>query len=316
MSNEIAKVDSELQSAGLQRRKIIAVGGLGMAAGAALLAGCSKREAPMAPGAPGAMAGGGTALLDKWLKTKKATLGFEFGSPPMQFRDPKTNQPTGYTVELTRAMFKDLSPDIEIEFSEMPFGQLVAAVQSRKVDMIEPITNLPTRAINGWFTAFPAAYHSVFCLVHKDSKLKSIDELKSASTKFAVLQGTSQQAAAKSTFPEAQVLAFPGVPEALSEVGSGRADATIQSLYTAINAIRSGQPLKVLGEDPLYVDSANFYIPEGDIRTFNWINNWLSYSAAHGTMQALWEKWVVTDAKKYGLPSVAVGAGGGLVKTS
>jgi polar amino acid transport system substrate-binding protein len=312
MDNAIQKV-AEQQPAGMQRRSILKACGLGIGAGAALLAGCTKRAAPALGAGPGGAAG---SLLDKWLKTKKAVLGFEFGSPPMQFRNTTTKQPTGYTVELVQAMFHDLSPDIAVEFVEMPFGQLVAAVQSRKVDMIEPITNLPSRALNGWFTAFPAAYHSVFCLVNKDSHLKSVDDLNKPGVKFALLQGTSQEAVAKVTFPNAQILAFPGVPEALNEVGSGRADATIQSLYTAINAIRNGQPVKVLGSDPLYVDSASFYLPEGDIRTLTWMNNWLSYSAAHGSMQKLWEKWVVNDAKKYNLPSVAVGAGGGLIKTS
>lgn len=314
MNNAVeAPVAAAETPVGTQRRSLLKACGLGLGAGAALLAGCSKRESPAALGAPAGTSG---ALLDKWLKTKKAVLGFEFGSPPMQFRDPNTKEPTGYTVELAKSMFHDLSPDIVVEFVEMPFGQLVAAVQSRKVDMIEPITNLPSRALNGWFTAFPAAYHSVFCLVNKESKLKSTADLNKPGVRLAVLQGTSQQAVAKTSFPDAQLSAFPGVPEALNEVASGRADATIQSLYTAINAIRAGQPLKILGSDPLYVDSASFYLPEGDIRTLTWMNNWLSYSAAHGSMQALWEKWVVNDAKKFNLPSVAVGAGGGLVKTS
>lgn len=300
-------------SVGKHRRSLLKACGLGLGAGAALFAGCTKREGGVVVAGPGSSSG---SLLNKWLKTKKAVLGYEFGSPPMQFRDPTTKEPAGYTVELVKAMFHDLSPDIVVEFVEMPFGQLVAALQSRKVDMIEPITNLPSRALNGWFTAFPAAYHSVFCLVNKDSTLKSVAELKKAGLKFAVLQGTSQQAFAKTNYPDAQLSAFPGVPEALNEVASGRADATIQSLYTAINAVRAGQPLKILGTDPLYVDSASFFIPEGDMRTLTWMNNWLAYSAAHGNMQAMWEKWVVSDAKKFNLPSVAVGAGGGIVKTS
>lgn len=299
---------------GQEKRRSLLKASVGIGAAAALL-GCTKRSESGTAAAGGSIAPG-SSLIDKWMSTKKAVLGFEFGSPPMQFRDPTTKEPTGYNVELVRAMLRDLSPEIQVEFVEMPFGQLIAAVQTHKVDMIEPVTNLPSRALNGWFTPFPAAYHSVFCVVHKDSKLKSLEDLRKPGTKFSVLQGTSQQAAAKQMFPEGELLAFPGVPEALNEVASGRATVTIQSLYTAINAVRAGQPLKVLGSDPLYVDSASFYLPEGDTKTLLWINNWLSYSAARGSTQALWEKWVVNDAKKFNLPSIAVGAGGGIIKTS
>jgi len=63
--------------------------GIGAGAGlgaVAMLAGAGMNASAQTPSAASGSSGGGS-LIDKWLKTKKAVLGWEFGSPPMQFKD-------------------------------------------------------------------------------------------------------------------------------------------------------------------------------------------------------------------------------------
>jgi ABC-type amino acid transport substrate-binding protein len=272
----------------------------------AALAGTSMQAAAQAPAAN---ATNSTSLIDKWLKTKKAVLGWEFGSPPMQFKDPATQKPTGYTVEMVTQMIKDLDPAIEIEWVEMPFGQLVPALASGKVDMIEAVTNLPVRALRGWFVGVPAHYATVMALMNASSKITRREQLNDPKVKIAVLQGSSQQNQAAILFPKAKLVAFPGVPEAVGEVVSGRADCTLQSGYTALNTIKANKGLKPLAS-PIYTDFNAYMVPEGDTKAYMWITNWLSFQASKGNMRIWWDKWIGEEARKYKVPTQYVGPQG------
>lgn len=291
--------------------------GIGAGAGAvALLGGTSLGAVAQPVVAQSPTAGGnGPSLIDKWLKTKKAVLGWEFGSPPMQFKDPVTQKPTGYTVEMVTQMIKDLDPGIEIEFVEMPFGQLVPALISGKVDMIEAVTNLPARALRGWFVGIPAHYATVLALLTPASKLTRREQLNDPKVKIAVLQGSSQQAQAAVLFPKAKLVAFPGVPEAVGEVLSGRADATLQSGYTALNTLKANTKLKPMAT-PIYIDANAYMVPEGDIKAYMWITNWLNFQASKGNLELLWEKWIGADARKFKIPTQFVGPQGVPVNAS
>jgi polar amino acid transport system substrate-binding protein len=292
------------------RRAIFKNLGAGASLGAVAVLGATGINAAAQTPAPAApSAGGGMSLIDKWLKNKKAVLGWEFGSPPMQFKDPTSQKPTGYTVELVSQMVKDLDSSIEIEWVEMPFGQLVPALASGKVDMIEAVTNLPVRALRGWFVSIPAQYATVLALMNGSSKITRREQLNDPKVKIAVLQGSSQQAQAAVLFPKAKLVAFPGVPEAVGEVISGRADCTLQSGYTALNTMKANKGLKPLST-PIYTDFNAFMVPEGDFKAYMWITNWLSFQASKGNLRVLWEKWIGEDAKKYKIPTQYVGPQG------
>jgi ABC-type amino acid transport substrate-binding protein len=307
MTQEKTQASASTRDTG--RRAMFKTLGAGAGFGAvAMLAGTSLEAGAQAPAAPVAGPGSGS-LIDRWIKNKKAVLGWEFGSPPMQFKDPTSQKPTGYSVELVTQMLKDLDPAIEIEWVEMPFGQLVPALAAGKVDMIEAVTNLPVRALRGWFVGIPAHYASVLALLNANSKITRREQLNDPKVRIAVLQGSSQQAQAAVLFPKAKLVAFPGVPEAVGEVVSGRADCTLQSGYTALNTIKANKGLKPLAA-PLYTDFNAFMVPEGDIKAFMWITNWLSFQASKGNLRVLWEKWLGEDARKYKIPTQYVGPQG------
>ena len=107
-------------------------------------------------------------VIDKWIKNKKIVVGYEFGTPPMQFRDPSTNEPTGYTIELMKLMAADLGDGIGIEYVEVPFGQLFALLESGRCDMIEPVTKLPARALRGDFTEIPCLLCTGLCTLEAE----------------------------------------------------------------------------------------------------------------------------------------------------
>lgn len=260
-----------------------------------------------APSAGAAVAAGSGSVLDKWTSSKKAQLGVDLSFPPLQFIDPKTKKPSGYMVEITEMMMTDLG--VTPEWVQTPFAQLFAGLAAGKFDMVGiAATILPTRALQGWFAGVPVFYESNVILVKKSSKAHKIGDL--AHAKFAVLQGSSQQASGTALFPHASFKALASESDAATEVSVGRADAAIFSEFSTGSLLQNNKNLRPLGGPPLFVDANTYFMPEGDEKLWQWVTNWLRYQSAHQTMANLWKKWVVPPSEKFHLATSLVGTDG------
>jgi polar amino acid transport system substrate-binding protein len=297
----MSEQDTQAASDGRTTRgALIRTGGLALAgaAGAGALAG-------------GAQASGrrisADSVLDKWTKTKKARLGVDLSFPPLQFIDPKTKKPSGYMVQITELMMKDLG--VKPDYVQTPFAQLFAGLAADKFDMVGiAATILPSRALQGWFAGVPVFYESNVVVVKKSSKAHRLSDLRTA--RFAVLQGSSQQASAPVIFPRAKFKAMATESDAATEVSVGRADAAIFSEFSTGSILGNNKNLRPLGGPALFVDANTYFMPEGDEKLWQWVTNWLRYQSTHQTMAGLWKKWVGPSTKKYHLNTSVVGANG------
>jgi polar amino acid transport system substrate-binding protein len=227
----------------------------------------------------------GTSILDKWTSKK----------------------PSGFMVELTNLMMTDLG--ITPNYVQTPFAQLFAGLAANKFDMVGiAATILPSRALQGVFAGVPVFYESNVVLVKKTSKAHNLKALSTA--KFAVLQGSSQQASGSVIFPKAKFKAFASESDAASEVVVGRSDAAIFSEFSAGSILAKNKTLRTLGGPPLFVDANTYFLPTGDEKLYHWVTNWLRYQSTHQTMAGLWEKWVLPASKKYHLETQVVGTNG------
>jgi ABC-type amino acid transport substrate-binding protein len=209
-ATEPAAPDRGDSDAGMRtsRRRLLQAGLVG--ATALGLAGCSDDDDSSAAATGATTTGGsssnasGDSILDKWTRDKTAKLGVDLSFPPLQFKDD-SGKATGYQIEITEMMMKELG--VTPEYVETPFAQLFPGLVAGKFDMLGiAVTILPSRALQGDFADVPAFYESNVVVVKKGSSASTLDDLKTS--KFAVLQGSSQAATAKTLFPEATVNEF------------------------------------------------------------------------------------------------------------
>jgi polar amino acid transport system substrate-binding protein len=294
------------------RRRLLQAGLVG--ATALGLAGCMSDDddEPSAAGTGATTTGGsssnasGSSILDKWTRDKTAKLGVDLSFPPLQFKDD-SGKATGYQIEITEMMMKELG--VTPEYVETPFAQLFPGLSAGKFDMLGiAVTILPSRALRGDFADVPAFYESNVVVVKKDSSASTLDDL--ATSKFAVLQGSSQAASAKTIFPKATVNEFASENDAATEVSVGRADAAVFSEFSSSSILGGNTDLKALAVPPLFVDANSYFMTQGDTKLWLWISNWLRYQASHKTFAGLWEKWVVPNTRKFNLQTSVVGING------
>ena len=302
--------ESDTAGTRTSRRRLLQAGLVG--ATALGLAGCSGDDDNSSAAATGATTTGGSSnasgdsILDKWTRDKTAKLGVDLSFPPLQFKDD-SGKPTGYQIEITEMMMKELG--VTPEYVETPFAQLFPGLAAGKFDMLGiAVTILPSRALQGDFADVPAFYESNVVVVKKSSSASTLDDLKTS--KFAVLQGSSQAATAKALFPEATVNEFASENDAATEVSVGRADAAVFSEFSTSSILGGNADLKALAVPPLFVDANAYFMTQGDTRLWLWVSNWMRYQASHMTFAGLWEKWVVPNTRKFNLQTSVVGING------
>ena len=108
----------------------------------------------------------------------------------------------------------------------------------RRCDIIEPVTNLLSRALRGDFTPIPAFYAPIY--VVPEAELDGPEARgpePATSVRFATLQGTSQLAVAKRCFPKAQFASFPSV-DRRHQRGRIRAEPTRRSSLPPPSSVR------------------------------------------------------------------------------
>lgn len=301
VDEEVLEAPSDAAAKTSRRSLLKLGGGAVLGAGAWALAACEQTSSN--PGTT-ASAAGETSVLDRWQSTKKAKLGVDLTFPPIQFKD-SAGKPTGYQMELTEAMMADLG--VTPEYVEIPFGQLFAGLVANKFDMMGiSATILPTRALRGLFASFPVFYESIVVLLKPGSTVTNQSQLDGK--KIAVLQGSSQEFSSKQLFPKSSFSPFAGLADAVNEVASGRADATVLSEFDVEPTLQAHPTLKLLAGPPLWVDANTYLMPVGDYKLQAWVNNWLRYNATHQRLVASWKKWLGPGLQKYKLLTYGVGA--------
>ena len=283
---------------GLGRRSFLRTGVAASAGAALALAGGIAAS-------PASAQTAGDSLFDRIQKTKKVKVGVDLGFAPLQFRDPTTKDPTGYSIEVLKLMMKELGATIE--YVEVPFGELFAAQQAGRFDMGGiPVTNLPSRGLKAAFAGAPAFLEGSYVILKKGSTVKSTSALNSASVTLAVLAGSSQAAAAKLNFPKAKLKELADQAATVQDVATGRSDAVFIGEFGVADAIKQNPGLSLLSAPPVFVAHNTFWMPLGDFKMWSFVTQFLQFKATDLTLADLWNKFVGVDAAKVGIKTAAV----------
>lgn len=211
--------------------------------------------------------------------------------PPQYYRDPATNKPVGYDVEVANLIAKDLG--VEPEFQEAVVAARIIGVQSGKYDVVLAGTaNSPVRAAAIAFTRGYVPYEQVL-LVRKDSPVKSAAELNDPKYTVSVQIGATAEYAARQMFPKANIKPL-NVQEAMLDVASGRADADLVERYLAAPFTKNHQNTSLLGGfDTPFVTATEYgciACRAGEMGLRQWLDNWVYWYESHGVLKGLYDQ--------------------------
>jgi ABC-type amino acid transport substrate-binding protein len=244
-----------------------------------------------------------SSLLDRIVKSGKVRMGIDPTFKPLQYKDPKTNEPTGYNIELSKLLAKELGA--EITWVEVPFGETFAALAAGRFDM-SGITaiNTPARALKVSFATAPAMLEPTYVIQKKGLNLKKNEQVNDGKYSIAVVTGTVQSVAAKLFFPKAKLKEFANDQAAYADITTGRSDVFMIGDYSVAEAY--GKGLRLVSSTPVFNAWDTYYMSQGDWKMNNFVTTFLQNKAYDLTIASLWEQFVAKDLRKYGLTSPPV----------
>lgn len=206
--------------------------------------------------------GGGGTLLDTVKQRGKLLIATDANYKPQSFKNPDGTW-EGFDIDVGREIAKRLG--VEAEFLDISFDIITAGSWNGRWDMnVGSMTITPDRKKVLYFTG-PYYYTPASFVVHKDSQAASIDDLKgkkvgigAGTTYLDYLQGklTLEGEQILKPAPQAEAKVYDTDQLALQDLAQGngaRLDAVLTALPTIQDAVKSGQPFKVLG-DPVYYE--------------------------------------------------------------
>lgn len=285
-------------------RRAMLAGGAAVFGGSMLAATSGAGAADRSVGrSPRSSDDSGGSLLDRIVSDGAVRVGVDLGFAPLQFRDPDTNEPTGYSIEVTKLMMAELGA--EIEYVEIPFSELFAAGEAGRYDISGiQATNLPARGLRVAFAGAPAFLEGNYMMLQPGSEVTSSDELNNGDVTIAVLAGSSQAAAVGLNFPEAQIKELQEQPATVEDVVTGRSNAVYIGEFGVADAV--GQGLVLLEEPAAFASHNTYFMPKGDFPLWAWVTQFLQYKAADLSLQKLWEQFIGAELRPLGVPTSGV----------
>lgn len=291
-------------SGGASRRRVLVAG-----AGAAIagtLAGCglTKDDDGDAKGSPakGTQTADGSAL-DRIKRDKTIRFGVDLAFKPLQYRDPKTNEPTGYSVEVSKLLAEALGA--KPEWVEVPFQEIFSAQAAGRFDLagIQAV-NTTERAQQVAFAFAPAFLEGTYLFQRPGLGLKDTRQLDDDGITIALLAGSAQAVAARTLFPKAKRKELPDDVAATDDVATGRSDALFIADYAVGNARR--KKLELIASRPVAVAQNTYFLPQGDVKLHQFVTVFLQNKASDLSLANLWQRFVASDIERYGVRSAAV----------
>ncbi len=177
-------------------------------------------------------------LPDRIKKAGKIVIATQPNYPPIAYKDPATNQLTGFDIDLGEALAKELG--VKVEWQETAFAQMISSLQTARVDIaLAGMSDLPARREVVDFIDYMKTGPQFFTTTARAGELKTLEDLcgkkvgASRSTNWpGQMEELSRSICAGKGKPAMTVIGTEGSVDARTQLKSGRLDAAVQGSET------------------------------------------------------------------------------------
>jgi polar amino acid transport system substrate-binding protein len=230
------------------------------------------------------------STLDNIQRTKTLRVGWAVVHPYI-YRDPKTNEISGFSIDLMRDMAGALGDGVKPQLVEDSWGTLAAGLQANKFDIVPLLAVTLTRALAVGFSD-PYTKHGLTLLAPKDAvaKTKSWQDFDKPGTKIGVTLGSNTDWYLTRAIKQAEIVRLKSVPENILAVTAGRTNA-YASTTDSLQAIKKEQPQLELAAGKFGSSVTSFAVRRGDQEWLNWVNIFVSEMKRTGRIKELLDKY-------------------------
>jgi cystine transport system substrate-binding protein len=233
---------------------------------------------------------------DTYSKVKESgvlLVGTEGTYKPFSFHDEKTNELTGFDVEVAREVGKRIG--IKIEFKELPWDGMLTSLASKKIDMVANQVGIkPERQEKFDFsTPYTVSYAQI--VVKKDNN--TIQSIKDVKGKKAG-QTTTSNYGKMAQDAGATIVPYEEMMSAMRDVAAGRVDLSMNDRLAIAEMMKeTNLPLKTVGE-PVEKSLSAFAFPKGSEKLVAEVNRALTEMKQDGTLAKISQKYFGMDVSE------------------
>lgn len=228
--------------------------------------------------------------IDKIVKRGELIIGTSGDYPPFTVK-AKDGKLMGLDVDLGMLIAEVM--EVKAKTVQMPFAELLPALQAGKIDMIiSAMTIVPKRNLK---VAFVGPYfisgQSVMTTKMMAMSVENLNDINKPDFTLAVPGGTTSEMTAKNSVPKAQIKVAKDMNEAVKMLLDGKVKAVMSDTAAcAVETIRY-KDKKIVSTPPLTFEPIGIAIAENDPLFFNFVSNFLSGMRGSGDLEMLTNKW-------------------------
>jgi polar amino acid transport system substrate-binding protein len=245
-------------------------------------------------------AAGGKSKLDEVMARGKIIVGVTSEAPPFGFVDEK-GQLVGFDIDVAKLIAKEMFGDEnKIELFKQGFAARWPNVENGTTDFGIMVTTVyPDRALRVAFTR-PYVDSGIVLVVKKDSPIKTVADLNTATNTVAHLTAPVQEERGKRLYPKAKFLTFDSISAQFNAVKLGRATAAQLDTPVALWYIKDNPDIRMLDQWLTDVTGNAIFLRPND---FKW---WLFLDTVVGELtggsrlseyRAVYKKWLGVEPR-------------------
>jgi polar amino acid transport system substrate-binding protein len=236
----------------------------------------------------GASAG---SSMERITKKGELVVGTSGTQPPMSVTNKK-GELIGMDVDIAKAMANALG--VNVKFAQMPFAELIPALEAGKVDMV--LSGMTITGERNKKVAFVGPYlvtgKGILAVVQRFAALKEAKGLDQPEVTVAALKDSTSQKFAETSLSKAKLVLVGSYDEAIDLLLKGKVDVIVADYqFCALTAYRNQKKGLIAGQSPLSFEPLGIAMPE-DTLLINWTQNFLNTFQGTGELKKLNEKWL------------------------
>ncbi len=220
-------------------------------------------------------------------------VGMEVDYPPFEFLDA-SGEPDGVEVHMAKALAKYLGLPLKLE--NYSFEGLIPALESGKIDVIISAMTATDERRKSIDFSDPYVRTAIAMLVHKDSKITSVEDLKKPGIHVAVKIGTTGESYTLQHLPEAKCQRFDKEVGCILDVENGKSDAFIYDQLSLYKAAKNSDKVKAILK-PIREEEWGIGIKQKNDALRTKVNAFIKQFRESGELNKLADEYLVEERK-------------------
>jgi len=219
-------------------------------------------------------------------------VGTEGTYPPFSYVDPRSQQLTGYDIDVIQAVADEAG--WRLEFVQSPFDAIFPALDSERIDVVaNQVTINPEREALYLFSTPYTFSHGVIVTAADTDDITSLDDLKGKTTAQSETSNWAQVARDAG----ADVKSVEGFAEAAELLKQGRVDAIVNDNIAVLDYLAStgSEDVKIAGDAGDEVSQQAFAFRRSDTQLRDQADAALEALSSSGELQKISEKYFSAD---------------------